>query len=129
MSRSLTPPMAQIPIGLATINGKQVEVRQHPEFVRFFFDLFSRVGKTDALSNTELAELAEALVAAPVSGSSPEAQEALRAVDELRNEVATLRGSNDRLRAELDELRGQVEPMPSLRPLEGRIQQIEDRLN
>jgi hypothetical protein len=43
-SRKVTAPIASVPIGLATVNGQTVEVRQHPEFVRFFFDLFTRVG-------------------------------------------------------------------------------------
>ena len=39
----------------------ETDVIQHPEFVRFFFDLFRRVGGTDALSNEELLELINAL--------------------------------------------------------------------
>ncbi len=129
MSRTLTPPIARIPIGLLTINGQQFEVRQHPEFVRFFFDLFARVGSADALSNTELEAMAQALLdSGAVPASSTEAQEALRGVEELRQEFASLRGENDRLRGELEELRAQLEGAPSFQPLEGRVQQIEDRL-
>tara|TARA_R110000868_G_scaffold160430_2_gene390042 strand:- start:5646 stop:6038 length:393 start_codon:yes stop_codon:yes gene_type:complete len=129
MSRKLTPPMAQIPIGVATFNGQQVEVRQHPEFVRFFFDLFARVGSTDALSNAELEAMTQALIdAGAVPASSTEAQEALRGVEELRQALASMRGDNDRLRGEVDELRAQIEAAPTLQPLTSRVQQIEDRL-
>lgn len=129
MSRTITPPTARIPIGLAMVNGREVEVRQHPEFVRFFFDLFARVGRADALSNTELAQISQALIdATPQPISSIDAQEALRAVDELRNELASIRGENDRLRREVDDIRGQLESAPSFQPLASRVQQIEERL-
>ena len=129
MSRTLTPPTARIPVGLVQINGRQLEVQQHPEFVRFFFDLFARVGSTAALSNTELEEMAQALIdAGPQVNSSIEAQEALRAVDELRNEMDGLRSSNQRLVGLVEQLTAQIEQGPSLRPFEQRITQIEDRL-
>ena len=57
MSRTLTPPTARIPIGTVLINGQVLEVKQHPEFVRFFFDLFARVGSVTAPDNNELAAL------------------------------------------------------------------------
>lgn len=129
MSRTVTPPINSIPVGVFEMNGRRIEVKQHPEFVRFFFDLFARVGGTSALNNVELEELAQALIdAGAVPDSSPEAQEALRGIEELRQEVASLRGQNDLLRAELAELRDQIPPTPNLRPLEFRVSQIEDRL-
>jgi TolA-binding protein len=129
MSRTLTPPMARVPVGLATINGQQIEVRQHPEFVRFFFDLFDRVGSTEALSNSELEALAQALTdAGAIPASSPEAQEAARGVEELRQALASLRGDIDSLRGELQALRDDMPSLPSFQPLESRVQQIEDRL-
>lgn len=126
----VTPPNATIPVGVIELGGRRIEVKQHPEFVRFFFDLFSRIGGTSALTNVELEALAQALTdAGAVPSSSTEAQEAQRGVEELRQELASLRGHCDRLRAELDELRAAIEPAPSLRPLEIRVSQIEDRLN
>lgn len=129
MTRTLTPPTSRIPIGFVSINGQQLDVQQHPEFVRFFFDLFNRVGSTTALTNTELQELAQALIdAGAVPASSAEAQEALRGVEELRQELAALRSANDQLRNELSALRDDMPSMPSFQPLESRVQQIEDRL-
>ncbi len=91
--RKLTPPNQRVPIGVATINGQAVDVYQHPEFVRFFFDLFARVGQTDALTNTELAALSQALIdSGAVPASSPEAQEATRGVEEMRQALSSLRG-------------------------------------
>lgn len=129
MTRTVTPPNASIPVGLIEMGGKRIEVKQHPEFVRFFFDLFARIGGVSALTNTELEALAQALIdAGAVPASSPEAQEALRGVEDLRQQLSSLRGDNDRLRSELDELRSLIEPVPSLQPLEFRVSQIEDRL-
>lgn len=125
----ITTPKVPVPIGRVTVNGVTLDVIQHPEFVRFIFDLVRRVGGTEALTNTELEALAQALIdAGAVPSSSPEAQEALRGVEELRQALASLRGDNDRLRGEVDELRAQIEPAPSLRPLERRVSEIEDRL-
>jgi hypothetical protein len=129
MSRTITPPTARIPIGTVLINGRSVDVQQHPEFVRFFFDLFARVGSTAALSNTELEAMAQALLdAGPQATSSVEAAEAMRAVDEVRNEIDSLRSSNQRLVGLVEQLAAQIEQGPSLQPFEQRITQIEDRL-
>lgn len=61
MNTTITPPKAQIPIGTITINGVRYDVAQHPEFVRFFFDLLRRVGGSSATSNTDLASMVEQL--------------------------------------------------------------------
>lgn len=125
----ITAPKVPVPIGRVTVNGVTLDVIQHPEFVRFIFDLVRRVGGTEALTNTELEALAQALIdAGAVPSSSPEAQEALRGVEELRQALASLRGDNDRLRRDVEELRAQVECMPSLQPLERSVSEILDRL-
>lgn len=120
---NITPPIARIPIGIVQINGKPIDVQQHPEFIRFFFDLFTRVGGVTGVGNDDL--LLELMNGSP---SDTGAAEALRAVDELRNEVAALRGSNDALRGQLQDLQAQIESQPTFQPLQVRIQQIEDRL-
>lgn len=123
MSRNLTPPMSSIPIGTAVFNGQRIDVQQHPEFVRFFFDLFARVGGVRGMTVEELLAL---LLGEPKT--DPRTHEALRAVDELRIELDSLRSSNQKLSALVEELAGQIEPAPSLRPIEQRVKQIEDRL-
>ncbi len=55
----VTPPKAQIPIGYFVMRDRdgaeqRFEVKQHPEFVRFFFDLMRRIGGTDATDNSAL---------------------------------------------------------------------------
>ncbi len=131
MSTTITTPKATIPIGIVTLpSGQRLEVQQHPEMVRYFFDLVRRVGGTTALTNTDLEAMAQALIdAGAVPLSSPEAQEALRGVEELRQELASLRGEADRIRGEVDELRAQIEVAPTLQPLAQRVQQIEDRIH
>lgn len=55
---TITPPISRIPIGVfEDSQGRSIDVRQHPEFVRFFFDLFGRVGGTSAMDNTQLQTL------------------------------------------------------------------------
>jgi hypothetical protein len=50
----ITPPKAQIPVGVFVLDGRRIDVMQHPEFVRFFSDLFRRIGGISGASNTEL---------------------------------------------------------------------------
>src|SRR3954468_13014309 len=52
MPNNITPPKSNIPIGRVAANG--VDVDQHPEFVRYFFDLLKRVGGTTAQTITDL---------------------------------------------------------------------------
>lgn len=56
----ITPPKVPVPIGRVTIGGQSFDVMQHPEFVRFFFDLFKRVGGTEATSLGDLSDLIDA---------------------------------------------------------------------
>lgn len=53
-SITITPPKANIPVGSVTINGVKYDVPQHPEFVRFFYDFFRRIGGTDGSSSEQL---------------------------------------------------------------------------
>lgn len=54
MTTTVTPPKNTVPVGRVTIGGQTFDVQQHPEFVRFFYDLFKRAGGTSAKTNTEL---------------------------------------------------------------------------
>lgn len=51
---TITPPKAQVPIGYAMLGGQRVDVMQHPEFVRFLFDIFRRIGGASGPSNEDL---------------------------------------------------------------------------
>lgn len=105
MTTTLTVPKANIPIGTVVIAGTTFDVPQHPEFVRFFSDLARRTGGVTAPTNTDLANGVTTLDTEDVAPrSNPEAREALRVVDELRNELASLRGDNDGLRRRIEQL-------------------------
>lgn len=41
---TVTPPRAGVPIGTVAIQGREFSVATHPEFVRFFESLITRVG-------------------------------------------------------------------------------------
>ena len=120
---SVTQPRSSIPIASVTIAGQRYECATNPEFVRFFEMLIRRIGGTVGMNTDELLQLA----LEPIS-RDPSAQEALRAVDELRNELESVRATSTGLLARLDELLSQIEAQPNIQPLANRISQIEDRL-
>jgi chromosome segregation ATPase len=129
MTTSITTPKSNVPVGRVTIDGKTFDVDQHPEFVRFFYDLFRRTGGSAALTNIELADGAAALDSdAQMLRSDLAAVEALRAVDELRNEFASIRSACDELRSQLSDVEAQFAGTRAASDLRSRIEQLEDRL-
>lgn len=120
---AITPPKAQIPIGIVMINGRETEVRQHPEFVRFFFDLFRRVGGTDGTSSDELLDLA--FFDPP---RDPQAAEAVRGLGEVWNQLESLRSDCDNLRRLVAEQEAELQTLRGMDTLRNRVEQIEDRL-
>lgn len=130
MSASLTLPKANVPIGSVVIAGTRYDVAQSPEFVRLFFDLFRRVGSTAAPTNNDLNTLVDQLESATLNlHNDPSAQEAVRGVDELRNEISSLRSDCDNLRNQLAEANAEMAGLRYVaaewRP---RVEQLEDRL-
>ena len=120
---SVTQPRGGIPIASVTVSGQRYDCVTNAEFVRFFETLLRRIGGTVGMDFAELLQLA----LEPVS-RDPSAQEALRAVDEFRNELESVRATSAGLMARLDELMSQIEAQPNIQPLANRITQIEDRL-
>ena len=120
---SVTQPRGGIPIASVTVSGQRYDCVTNAEFVRFFEMLLRRIGGTVGMDTDELLQLA----IEPVSRDTS-AQEALRAVDELRNELESVRATSAGLMARLDELLSQIEAQPNIQPLANRITQIEDRL-
>lgn len=115
MSRTLTPPMARIPIGTVVINGQVLEVKQHPEFSRFFFDLFARVGGTAGTGNADLLDMIGTLPGDPVAEEAGSlAREALGLIQTRPAQQPSIAPDPDlssdvqSLRAELDSLRQAV---------------------
>jgi hypothetical protein len=128
MTTTITAPKSNIPVGTVTIDGMTYDVPQHPEFVRFFFDLFRRVGDTQALTNTDLQTLIEHLDSeALMPKGDPLAQQAMQAIDELRNEVSSVRSDCDNLRAILGEREAEIAAIRPAADLRARLEQLEDR--
>lgn len=118
-----TLPQARIPLGYAVIAGVRTPVEIDIEWMRAFTDL---VKATSSDGGASLAELLPLFFATPPS--DPVSQEAIRAVDELRNELASAKGDMRALRGQIDE---QAAEIAALRPdasLRARVEQIEDRL-
>lgn len=129
MSTTITTPKSNVPVGRVTINGQTFDVDQHPEFVRFFYDLFRRAGGSAALTNIELADGTASLDSeAQMPRSDLSAVEALRAVDELRNEFASIRSACDELRSQLSDVEAQFAGIRADSDLRPRLEQLEDRL-
>ena len=129
MTTTLTIPKENVPIGRVTVGGVDIDVVQSPEFVRFFFDLARRVGGTKAPTNNDLSGHVATLDSeALMARSDPDAQDALRAVDELRNEVASLRSDCDGLRSQIADRDAELAGLRSLSDLRSTVEQILDRL-
>lgn len=129
MTTSLTTPKANVPVGRVTINGQTFDVAQHPEFVRFFFDLFRRAGGVTAPTNNDLStHIATLDSEAQMPRSDTVSQEAMRAVDELRNEFSSMRNDCDSLRAQLADVEAQFAGVRAVADLRPRVEQLEDRI-
>ena len=120
----LTLPQARVPFGWADVAGARTPVLIDLEWMRALSTLVDRAGGVTGDASFE--DVAPVLLGAP--GTSPEVQDALRAVDELRNELAGARSDIGALRSMVDELTAQLGQQPAAPDLTGRVQQIEDRL-
>lgn len=120
---SVTQPRGGIAIGQVRIGAQAYQVDLNPEFNRFFETLVRRVGGAVGMDFSELLQLATEPVPQSTAG-----HDAMRAAEELRHEVESLRSSNTALLQMVDELRNQITEQPSIQPLAARVQQIEDRL-
>lgn len=125
---TLTIPKSTIPIGTFTFQGQTVSIPASSEYARFFFDLARRVGGVSALSNGDLSDNIDALDAdAQFSRSDPLAQDAMRAVDELRQTVSSLRNDCDMLRSQIADRDAELAGLRSIPDLRQRVEQLEDR--
>jgi len=125
---TLALPQARIPLGYAMVGGQRVPVEIDIEWMRALTVLVQRTGGTSG--NTSAGSALDDLLPLLMTpqASDPVAQEAIRAIDELRNELSSAK-------TEVQSLRGQIEDalahLAEVRPsvdLMGRITQIEDRL-
>jgi polyhydroxyalkanoate synthesis regulator phasin len=83
------------------------------------------VERTGGVSNPATSD--EALAEAMTRPTDASGQEALRAVDELRNELASAKGDLRAALARIEDLESQVASSPAY-DLRSRVEQIEDRL-
>ncbi len=128
MSTTLTTPKENVPIGSVSVGGQSATVTLSPEYLRFFFDLVRRVGGTKAQTNTDLStHMDEQDSEAAMSRSDLSAVEALRAVDELRNQFASLRNDCDQLRSQLADRDAELAGLRTVLDLRSRVEQLEDR--
>lgn len=125
MTTNFVMPRIDVPIGRTV--GELVYFDAN--FLRSFLQKLSdRIGGDVALSNKELADIADQINADALDQrSDPIAQEALRAVDELRNEVASIRSAFDELRGLLGEHEARIAGIRTTSDMRSRLEQLEDR--
>jgi len=121
---SVSFPQARIPIGYAMVNGQRVPVEVDQEWMRSFSALLDRSGGVSG--STAFAEYLPIFF--DVQPTDPALQEALRAVDELRNELASTRADLQALRSMLDDAMALLDVGQPSNELRNRIEQIEGRL-
>lgn len=126
MSNTVTQPIDRIPIGQFEGPDGLVDVKVHPEYLRFFESLRLRAGGTVGPGTKDVQEQAQQMFES--IPSDPAAREALQAVDELRNELATARGLMQDLRAIIEEQAAQIAALRHTEDLRQRVEQIEERL-
>lgn len=120
----LALPQARIPMGWAMVGGQRVPVEIAPEWMRALDGLLDRSGGISG--STNFSQYINQFFDAPPMDAG--AQEALRAVDELRHELAFARGSVDVLRALVDDQAQALAELRAVGDLRNRLEQLEDRL-
>ena len=100
MTAIIALPQARIPIGYAMVDGARVPVEIEMEWMLMLTRLFERSGGTTG--STSFNEYITQFFDAP--GTDPALQDAVRAIDSLRQELASTRGEAQGLRARMDEL-------------------------
>ena len=103
-------PQARIPLGYAMVSGQRVPVEIDAQWMRALLGLVDRSGGTTGSGGTtsNVDEVMGLLMSLPQDLA---AQEAMRAVDELRNELASARNDVQVFRAKVEELESQIASM------------------
>lgn len=124
MSLTIALPQARIALGWVVVQGKRLPVEIDMEWMLAFARLVDRTGGTSG--DTNFSEYINQFFDAPPVDAGT--REALRAVDELRNELASSRADVQVLRGLIDELLARAEAPQQTEQLRNRIELIEDRL-
>ena len=128
MTAPLTLPQARIPLGWVMVGGQRAPVEIDREWMLAFLGLLTRTGGItgNTSAGSALDELLPLLME-PVRDA--QTQEAMRAIEELRQELAGARSETHALRGQLEDALAQMAGMRQSDDLRGRIEQIEDRLS
>lgn len=145
MTLPITLPQARIALGWVVVQDRRLPVEIDMEWMLAFARLVERTGGISGDSN--FSEYINQFFDTPAA--DPSAREALRGidelrneqrsqdpqihelvnvVDELRNELATSRADTQALRGLIEELTGRIEAAPQDDQLRNRIETIEGRL-
>lgn len=120
---TITLPQARIPLGYAVVQGVRVPVEIDMEWMLAFTRLLERTGGVSG--DTNFSEYLPQFFDTPHTDAA--AAEAIRAVDELRNELASARSEQQVLRSMLDEIASMIDTTTT-NDLRNRVEQIEGRL-
>jgi hypothetical protein len=124
MSLTIALPQARIALGWVVVQGKRLPVEIDMEWMLAFARLVDRTGGTSG--DTNFSEYINQFFDAPSVDAGT--REALRAVDELRNELTSSRADVQALRGLIEELAARIAEPQQTEQLRNRIESIEDRL-
>lgn len=124
MSLPITLPQGRIALGWVTLQGQRIPVEIEMEWMLSLSRLVERTGGTSGDTNFD--EYINQFFDVPPTDAG--AREALRAVDELRNEQESTRADLRALRGLIEELAASAAAPLQIDQLRNRIASIEDRL-
>lgn len=120
MTQALTLPQARIPIGFATIQGQQVPILVNIDWMLAFTGLLNRSGGTSG--DTGFEQYINQFYDQPAS--DPALHDAVRAIDDLRHELASSRAELQSLRSLIDDQAGKLAQMRSADDFRSLIQEL-----
>lgn len=124
MNAEFTLPQARIPIGWVTVKGERIPVQIDTEWMLTLSRLFERSGGVsgDASFTQYITQFFDP---PPIDSAS---QEAIRAVDELRNELASSRSDVQSLKSLIEEQATALAQLRSADDLRSRMDELETTL-
>lgn len=120
MTSALTLPQARIPIGNATIQGQQVPIYVTIDWMLAFAGLLLRSGGTSG--DTGFEQYINQFYDQPLA--DPVLQDSVRAIDELRQELAASRTELQSLRSLIDDQTVQLSQIRSVDDFRSLIQEL-----
>jgi hypothetical protein len=123
--RPLTIPQGRIPVGYAMVQGQRVPVEIDQEWMLYLTTLTERTGGVSG--DTNFIEYINQFFDAPLA--DPALQEAGRAIDELRNELAASRSDAQTSRVLCEEVSAQLAGVRRLEDLRNRLDGIEAQID